>query len=122
MTDQRVLIVDDEPDMVENCARILARVGYQCLTTTDPEHALGLVESEHPDLLITDLKMPGLDGMELIRRARRLDPALPIIVITAFATIESAVAAIKEGAFDLTGFPSQAARTAARPRTDVLTR
>jgi two-component system, NtrC family, response regulator HydG len=100
MSDQRVLIVDDEPDMVENCARILARAGYQCLTTTDPEEALGLVESEHPDLLITDLKMPGLDGMELIRRARQLDAALPIIVITAFATIESAVAAIKEGAFD----------------------
>ncbi|HET6367354.1 MAG TPA: sigma-54 dependent transcriptional regulator [Pseudomonadales bacterium] len=100
MSEQRVLIVDDEPEMVENCARILARVGYQCLTTTDPGEALSLVEAEHPDLLITDLKMPGFDGMELIRRSRQLDPALPIIVVTAFATIESAVAAIKEGAFD----------------------
>jgi DNA-binding NtrC family response regulator len=50
--------------------------------------------------LITDLKMPGMDGMELLRRAREVDPALPVIVITAFATIESAVAAVREGAFD----------------------
>ena len=100
MTTRRVLVVDDEPDMVENCARILKRSGYQCLTTTDPHRALALVEAEHPDLLLTDLKMPGMDGMELLRRARESDPALPVILITAFATIESAVAAIKDGAFD----------------------
>jgi len=96
----RVVIVDDEPDMVENCARILGRVGYQCFTTAEPREALRLVETERPDLLITDLKMPGLDGMELLKRAHELDPALPVIMITAFATIESAVAAVKEGATD----------------------
>jgi two-component system, NtrC family, response regulator HydG len=96
----RVLIVDDEPDMVENCARILRPAGHECLTTTDARRGLVMLESEHPDLLITDLKMPGVDGMELLRRARELDPALPVIVITAFATVESAVAAVKEGAFD----------------------
>jgi DNA-binding NtrC family response regulator len=96
----RVLIVDDEPDMVDNCLRILGRAGYDCRATTDPREALGLLESNTPDLLLTDLKMPGLDGMELLRRAREIDPALPVIVITAFATIESAVAAVKEGAFD----------------------
>src|SRR2546425_4849029 len=100
MKTRRVLVVDDEPDMVENCARILGRAGYQCLTATDPRHALGLVESERPDLLLPDLKMPGMDGIELLRRAREVDPALPVILITAFATIESAVAAIKDGAFD----------------------
>src|SRR5499426_4739790 len=96
----RVLVLDDEPDMVENCARILKRAGYQCLTSTDPQRALALVESERPDLLLTDLKMPGIDGMEVLRRAREMDPALPVILITAFASIESAVAAIKDGAFD----------------------
>jgi len=96
----RVVIVDDEPDMVENCARILGRVGYQCLTTTEPARALAVIEEERPDLLITDLKMPGMDGMELLKRARAIDPTLPVIVITAFATIESAVAAVKEGATD----------------------
>ena len=100
MTARRVLVVDDEADMVENCARILKRASYQCLTTTDPHQALALVESERPDLLLTDLKMPGMDGMELLRRSHAIDPTLPVIVITAFATIESAVAAIKDGAFD----------------------
>jgi two-component system, NtrC family, response regulator HydG len=100
VTRARVLIVDDEPDMVENCARILGRTGYDCVTTTEPRRALELLESERPDLLVTDLKMPEVDGMALLRHARELDPALPVIMITAFATIESAVAAIKEGAFD----------------------
>ncbi|HEV8457738.1 MAG TPA: response regulator, partial [Methylomirabilota bacterium] len=100
MSRARVLIVDDEPDMVENCARILGRTGYDCLTATDPRRGLAMLEAERPDLLLTDLKMPEVDGMELLRRAHDVDPALPVIVITAFATIESAVAAVKEGAFD----------------------
>ncbi len=100
MTRERILIVDDEPDMVENCQRILGRAGYRCVTTTDPQDALGLLESERPDLLVTDLKMPGVDGLELLRHARQGDPHLPVIVLTAFATIESAVATVKEGAFD----------------------
>ena len=100
MSESRVLVVDDEPDMLENFTRILRRAGHRCLTASDAQRGLALVESERPDLLLTDLKMPGMDGMELLRRARELDPALPVIVITAFATIESAVAAIKEGAFD----------------------
>jgi two-component system, NtrC family, response regulator HydG len=95
-----VLIVDDEPDMAENCARILGRSGYHCLTATDPRRGLALLETERPDLLLTDLMMPEVDGMELLRHARELDAAMPVIMVTAFATIESAVAAIKEGAFD----------------------
>jgi DNA-binding NtrC family response regulator len=86
--------------MVENCARILRRAGYRCFTATDAHRALALIESEAPDVLLTDLKMPGMDGMELLRRARDLDPSLPVVMITAFATVESAVAAMKEGAFD----------------------
>ena len=74
MSDAKVLIVDDESDMVENCARILRRSGHHCLTTTDPHRALALLESDSPDVLLTDLKMPGMDGMELLRRARDLDP------------------------------------------------
>ena len=100
MAEPRILIVDDEPDMVENCTRILRRAGHRCLTATDPHRALALLESEHPDLLLTDLKMPEIDGLAMLRRAHELDPALPVVVITAFATIESAVAAIKDGAFD----------------------
>ncbi|MGH7385661.1 MAG: sigma-54-dependent transcriptional regulator [Candidatus Rokuibacteriota bacterium] len=86
--------------MLENCSRILSRQGYVCATAAEGRAALALLDRERPDLLLTDLKMPGMDGMALLRRAHELDPALPVIVITAFATIESAVAAIKEGAFD----------------------
>ncbi len=100
MSDRRILVVDDEPDMVENCTRILRRAGYRVLATTDSERALALVESDRPDVLLTDLKMPGIDGMELMRRVHEIDPALPVIMITAFGSIESAVAAIKAGAFD----------------------
>ncbi|MBI4637739.1 MAG: sigma-54-dependent Fis family transcriptional regulator [Candidatus Rokubacteria bacterium] len=100
MTNPRVLIVDDESDMVENCARILGRAGYDCLTATDGNRALRLLESDRPDVVLTDLKMPGVGGMELLRHARELDPDLPVIVITGFASIESAVATVKEGAFD----------------------
>src|SRR5262245_24873828 len=96
----RILIVDDEPDMVDNCVRILQPRGHRCDRATDARRALDLLETERPDVLLTDLKMPGLDGMELLRRSRELDPALPVIIITAFASIESAVAAVKEGAFD----------------------
>src|SRR4029453_11650900 len=100
MAEPRILVVDDAPDMVDNCTRILRRAGHRCLSATDPHRALALLESERPDLLLTDLKMPGIDGLALLRRARGLDPTLPVVVITAFATIESAVAAIKDGAFD----------------------
>ena len=100
MNEARILIIDDEPDMVDNCARILRRAGYRCLTAVEPHRAVSLLESERPDLLLTDLKMPGLDGLALLRRAKEVDPALPVVVITGFATIESAVAAMKDGAFD----------------------
>ncbi len=96
----RILIVDDEPDIVENCVRILRPSGHRCATATDPRRALELLETERPDVLVTDLKMPEIDGMALLRRAHELDPAMPVIVVTGFATIESAVEAVKGGAFD----------------------
>jgi two-component system, NtrC family, response regulator HydG len=96
----RILIVDDEPDMLESCSRILQRQGYACVTAGDGRTALDILERERPDLLLTDFKMPEMDGLELLRRAHELDPALPVILLTGFATIESAVAAIKHGAFD----------------------
>jgi DNA-binding NtrC family response regulator len=96
----RILIVDDEPDMLESCSRILSRQGYACVTAGDGRAALALLEREDPDLLLTDFKMPEMDGLELLRRAHELDSALPVILLTGFATIESAVAAIKQGAFD----------------------
>lgn len=101
MTDQgTILVVDDEEDMLENCSRILSRAGYRVRTASDPDRALGLMEEERPDIVLTDLMMPKRDGMDILRRARAEDPDAVVILITAYATIESAVVAIKEGAFD----------------------
>jgi DNA-binding NtrC family response regulator len=100
MSAGRVLIVDDEPDMLENCSRILSRQGYVCTTAVDGGAALAMLERDRPDVLLTDFKMPGMDGLTLLQRVHELDPALPVIMITGFASIESAVTAVKEGAFD----------------------
>ena len=65
-----------------------------------PSAALGALETREFDLLVTDLKMPGADGLEVLRRARKHAPELPVILITAHATVPTAVAAMREGAFD----------------------
>ncbi len=100
MMSARILIVDDEPDMLDNCARILTRLGYQCVQAENGEAALGEFERQRPDLVLTDLKMPGMDGMALMARLHETDSDLPVVMITGFASIESAVAAVREGAFD----------------------
>ena len=100
MSKGRLLIVDDEPDMLENCTRVLEKAGYECVTISDSRKAMGLLESDRPDLLLTDLRMPGVDGLGLLRHARHVDPQMPVIILTAYATIESAVSAVREGAFD----------------------
>jgi DNA-binding NtrC family response regulator len=100
MSPARILLVDDEPDMLENCSRILSRQGHTCVTAANGRDALAILERERPDLLVTDFKMPEMDGMALLRHAHELDPTLPVIMLTGFATIEAAVAAVKEGAFD----------------------
>jgi DNA-binding NtrC family response regulator len=105
MANARIIVLDDEADMLENCRRVLGSAGYQCLTTTDPHEALGLLESEHPDLLLTDLRMPQMDGMEMLRCAREIDPRIPVVMLTGYATLESAVAAVKAGAFDYLSKP-----------------
>ena len=100
MSTERILILDDEPDVAKTWVRILQSAGYACVATTDAEEALGLLESERPDLLLTDLRMAGLDGMEMLKRARQIDPRMPVVILTGYASVDSAVAAVKAGAFD----------------------
>jgi DNA-binding NtrC family response regulator len=100
MAKERILILDDEPDVAASWVRILASTGYLCLATTDPQEALRWLESERPDLLLTDLRMPGMDGMEILARARAIDPHLPVVILTGYGSIESAIAAVKAGAFE----------------------
>jgi len=96
----KILIVDDEEDALENCRRILSRVPYECIGTSNPSHALGLLEREHPGLVLTDLRMPKMDGIEVLTAAKRFDPGVQVVLLTAHATIETAVTSMRYGAFD----------------------
>ncbi len=96
----KILIVDDEEDALENCRRILSRVPYECIGTSNPGQAMALLEREHPGLVLTDLRMPKMDGIEVLTAAKRLDPAVQVVLLTAHATIETAVTSMRYGAFD----------------------
>ena len=96
----RVLVVDDERRMVEILAMVLGREGYEVHSFVDPALALEALGGGGFDLLLTDLKMPGLDGLSMLQRTRQLDPALPVILMTAYASVPTAVRAMREGAFD----------------------
>ncbi len=100
MAKQRILVIDDEEDMLENCSRILDRLGYEPLLESDGGKGVVRFEQEHPVVTLTDLRMPGMDGLEVLRTIRRIDPEALVILFTAFATVETAVEAVKEGAFD----------------------
>lgn len=94
-----ICIVDDDRDMRASLADCLADEGYRVETYQTGAEALSAVETSKPDLLITDLVMNGMPGMELLRAAKQRDPNLAVVVITAFGTIESAVEAMRLGAF-----------------------
>lgn len=96
----RILVVDDEVDMLETCRRILALKGYDVAVASRAEDAIGLLGEGAFDLVVADLKMPRLTGLELLDRVKRVDPALPVILITGFPTVETAIDAIKRGAYD----------------------
>jgi DNA-binding NtrC family response regulator len=97
---KQVLIVDDEPNLRKILAAQLSRDGYDVMTAEDGEQGLAALREHHIDLVITDLKMPKVDGMELLREALRMDPELPVVMITAHGTVDTAVEALKTGAFD----------------------
>ncbi len=97
---KQVLIVDDEPNLRKILSAQLTRDGYDVLTAEDGEQGLSLLREHHLDLVITDLRMPKVDGMTLLREALREDRELPIVMITAHGTVDTAVEALKLGAFD----------------------
>src|SRR6476620_1069035 len=97
---KQVLIVDDEPNLRKILSVQLSRDGYDVLTAEDGEQGLQLLREHHIDLVISDLKMPKVDGMGLLREALREDRELPVVIITAHGTVDTAVEALKLGAFD----------------------
>ncbi len=96
----RVAVLDDEQRMVEILTMILSRDGHDVRGFLEPQAALDSYDADPFDLLITDLRMPQLDGVEVLKRLRAKDAHLPVILITAHATVATAVAALREGAFD----------------------
>jgi len=96
----KILIVDDEPDICRALEFLLTRQGYKVITSHNGQDGLKKIETEELDLLITDLKMEGMDGMTLLERALGTNPNLIVIMMTAFASVESAVTAMKKGASD----------------------
>lgn len=96
-----IVIVDDEPDLLELLKLILTeKTSHQVLTTTNPQEAIEWCREYHADLLISDLRMPEMEGIELLKIVKQIDPYLPLIIITAYGTIGSAVEAMRHGAFD----------------------
>ena len=97
---RRVLVVDDEPVVNESCRRVLADEGFDVESTESGRDGLDRARTQHFDLVITDLRMPDLDGMELVRSIRRERPGTAVVVITGYGTVASAVQAIRLGVSD----------------------
>jgi DNA-binding NtrC family response regulator len=97
----RILIIDDEKDMLALLKRILAEeTQHEVVTETNPVTALELFKEKPFDLVITDLKMPRMDGIKVLETVKKVSPDVSVVILTAFATIETAVEAIRKGAYD----------------------
>ena len=96
----RVLVVDDEKNITFVIQAMLEKAGYEAAIFVDSREALESLQVEDPDVVITDLHMPGPGGMEILEHCQKNFPQLPVVVITAYGTVESAVSALKRGAFD----------------------
>ena len=96
----RVLVVDDDEAVCRSLRQTLNGSGFEVDATTSPTEALELLRSNSYDIALYDLVMPGIDGIELLRETKKMNPSIPVVMITAFATIESAVQAMKMGASD----------------------
>ena len=95
-----VLVIDDERAMRDSCCQVLAKDGYLAETAVDGDTGLQKIRELKPDLVLVDLKMPGMSGMELLEKVADIDPNIVCVVITGYATIESAVEAMKRDAYD----------------------
>ncbi|HEU5394417.1 MAG TPA: response regulator, partial [Candidatus Methylomirabilis sp.] len=100
MTEPTVLVADDEIGVRESVGRALHREGFRVIPAEDGQAALDALRRGGVDLLLADLRMPGLSGLELLRAAKLLAPAVEVIVLSGHGTVEEAVEAMKEGAYD----------------------
>jgi DNA-binding NtrC family response regulator len=100
MSGSTVLIVDDERALARAMKAFLAEHGFEAETANDAEQALELLPKLHPDVIFSDVRLPGISGIEFLKRIREFDAAIPVVIMTAFGSIEGAVEAVKLGAFD----------------------
>ena len=100
-----VLVVDDERSNVESLEKIFMREGMRVLTAFDAKHALEQVRSHRVHVLLTDLMMPGTTGLELLRAVKQLAPDVEVVLMTAYGSVEAAVSAMREGAYDFVEKP-----------------
>ena len=100
MSSERIVIVDDEADLAASCQRLLDGKGYHTAIAHSGAEGLEIVRQDEPDLVLTDLKMPGMGGMELLKQIKSESPETGVVMMTAFSTIEDAVEAMRLGAAD----------------------
>jgi len=108
VTAKRILVVDDEPNVVKSCARMLELEGFEVRGITDGAEAIALYKSEGFDLALVDLKMPEVDGLEVLAALREYDPSATVVIITAYGTKESVVEALRLGACEFLEKPLDA--------------
>ncbi|HET9906739.1 MAG TPA: response regulator, partial [Anaerolineales bacterium] len=92
-----VLVVDDEPGIALLCNRILSRADYQVTSLTNPREAIEFLQKNHVDLLLVDIRMPEVDGFDVISRAQMVLPDIAVLVMTGFGTVETAIRALRQG-------------------------
>jgi PAS domain S-box-containing protein len=95
-----ILVADDEGDIRDGAERILKRIGFRVLKAARGDEAQKMAEAMRPDMVLLDLKMPGQDGLEVLKFIRQMDPRILVIIITGYATVEAAIEAMKRGAYD----------------------
>ena len=100
-----ILLVDNETRLADVLTEALEQLGYRVLSAANGHDALKTLDSEPVDLLLTDLRMPGMSGRQLLKEAKQRQPSLPVVVMTAYSSVKDAVEVIKEGAFDYVGKP-----------------
>jgi two-component system, OmpR family, response regulator len=100
MSELRVLLVDDEVEFLEPMKARLLRRGMRCDTASSGEEALRLLETDQFDCAVVDVKMPGMDGLELLRRMRRAWPSMAVVLLTGHASVELGVQGMELGAFE----------------------
>ncbi|MFZ1956072.1 MAG: response regulator [Desulfobacterales bacterium] len=105
MTTIRILVIDDEPVICDGCRMILSEKGYHVDSCPTGSTGLRSIETDPYDVILLDMKLPDIDGMEILRHLRAKRPAVNVIVMTGYSTVSNAVEAMKLGAFDYLAKP-----------------